>query len=353
MPLGRAYCTVFDRTYAPRALALYRSLERCEERFRLFAVCMDGESKALLDRLGLGTLTTLGIDELERSDPGLAATRSSRTAVEYAWTAVPAACRFVLARDPGLGTLTYLDADLFLHSSPQPLHDELGDGSMLLVPHRMALQDELVYGRFNVGWITVRRDANGLAALDWWRERCLEWCHDRVEPGRFGDQKYLDEWPLLFEGVRVTANAGAGVGPWNQARQRIEVTAGGSPAVDGRPVVFFHHSGLTLHYGDGGLAALAARSGAYRRSGPLVWTIRARHRPRLLDTVWAPYVERCVAARAELLAAGAPPRLGLEPLTAGAVAAAAAREHSPEWARDLHLAMRRRIMARRAALRRR
>jgi hypothetical protein len=343
--MPRAYCTVFDRHYAARGLALYRSLERHAGDFRLYAVCLDDESKALLDRIDAERLVTVGIDEVERADPELARVRSARTAVEYAWTAVPAVCRFLLEREP---LLTYLDADLFVFSSPEPLFDELGGDSILLVPHRMHESDELTQGRYNVGWLTFRRDADAVAALDWWRERCLEWCHDRVEPGRFGDQKYLDEWPRRFSGVKVCANVGAGVGPWNQTSYRLEDREDGSLELEGRPVVFFHFSGLSLHPARGPLAALASRSGAYRRTGTLMWTIRARHRARRLDAVWAPYVERIAEAQAELVQAGASPVLGLAPLTPRALVAAVARERVPARLRDVHLALHRRVMTRRA-----
>jgi hypothetical protein len=346
MPRDHAYCTVFDRNYAARGLALYRSLERHADEFRLFAVCMDAEAKTLLDRLDAPQLVAIGVDELEEWDPQLAEVRPSRTAVEYAWTAVPAVCRFLLERE---ALVTYLDADLFFFDSPEPLFEELGDDSILVVPHRMDPRDEAAQGKFNVGWVTVRRDADGMAALDWWRERCLEWCHARVERGRFGDQKYLDEWPRRFDGVRVSANVGAGLGPWNQTRHRLDAGADASLTADGEPVVFFHYSGLTLHPAGDKLSALALQSGVYRLADPLLWTIRARHRGRMLDVVWAPYVERCAAAHAELVGAGAPPHLGLAPLTRRALAAAVARERAPGWARDAHLAVRRRVMARRAA----
>jgi hypothetical protein len=349
MPRDHAYCTLFDRNYASRGLALYRSLERHDPSFRLFAVCMDAETKALLDRLDAPRLVTVGLDELEAWDPELAAVRPSRTAIEYAWTAVPATCRYVLHREPAIETVTYVDADLLVFSSPQPLFDELDAGAILIVPHRHAdPRDEIAPGRFNVGWVMLRRDANGTAAIEWWRERCLEWCHARVEPGRFGDQKYLDEWPARFAGVRVCEHPGAGLAPWNQDRHEIAAAADGSLLVDGRPLVFFHYSGLTLHPGGGARGAMARRSRAYRTTGDVVWTVRARHGPLDLELVWEPYVARCMAAHAELDAAGAPPSLGVVPLSARGMAAAILRESAPTRVRDAHLALHRRRLARRA-----
>ena len=38
----------------------------------------------------------------------------------------------------------------------------------------------------------------GIAALRWWRERCIEWCYDCVEGDRFADQRYLDRLPGMF-----------------------------------------------------------------------------------------------------------------------------------------------------------
>jgi len=99
------------------------------------------------------------------------------------------------------------------------------------------------YGRFNVGWLTFRNDPVARACLQRWREQCLAWCFDRLEDGRFADQKYLDEWPERFGAVRVIQHKGANVGPWNVGR--YELTQGdGSLKIGGDSLLFFHAHGF-------------------------------------------------------------------------------------------------------------
>ena len=53
----------------------------------------------------------------------------------------------------------------------------------------------------------------------WWAERCLEWCFARSENGKFGDQKYLDDWPDRFPDlVHVLRREDAILAPWNARR---------------------------------------------------------------------------------------------------------------------------------------
>jgi hypothetical protein len=96
-------------------------------------------------------------------------------------------------------------------------------------------------GVYNVGLVAFRRTPDGLTALRWWRERCLEWCFDRIEAHRYGDQKYLDDWPERFAGVAVLEHRGGGAGPWNVGSHRVHLRAG-VVFVDAAPLLFYHFS---------------------------------------------------------------------------------------------------------------
>lgn len=349
----KEFCTLFDRQYLARGLALYRSLERHNGDFRLRALCLDDESERLLGRIQARHLDVISIAELEAHDPELRAVRGTRSPVEYYWTCTPCLCRYLLAREPQLGAITYLDADLMFFDSPAPLFAELGQGSILLIPHRWAQEhrecestdatSDEAWGKFNVEFMTFRRDANALGALDWWRERCLEFCPALIHPGHFGDQKYLDDWPQRFAGVHVLQHPGGGLAPWNISQYCLE-KRGGQILVDGQPLVFHHYQGLWLHEASALGELLARLPTRYRQcqSSPAwIWGHRWPLSREVLELVWVPYVKRLAEAAIELIAVGADPRIGSERLTAGLASARFVKRHLPKHMRRTYWRIRR------------
>jgi len=276
------YCAVCDGAYAARLLCLYESLGVQAEPFRLFVLCLDAETERLIGAFARPDLVAIPLAEVLAAEPAFAAVRTQRTRVEFVFTAKPVLVGHCLRREPAAETMTYLDGDLFFFGSPAAVRAVQGEASIALAPHRFParLADRAIYGTYNAGWISFRRDADGLAGLAWWRERCLEWCFDRVEDGRFTDQRYLDELPGKFGGVRVLDHAGVNAAPWNVADARVE-SAGGEVRIDGVPLLFYHFQGLreTLPgWFDPGFRAYGAVAGAAVRDliyGPYLRRLRA------------------------------------------------------------------------------
>ncbi len=242
----RHFCTYLDRGYLLRGLALYRSLlEHLPGPFTLWVLCFDDTAYRTLSALNRPDLRPVALDDFERGDEALLRAKADRSRVEYFFTCSPSWPLYLLNRQPDIDLITYLDADLFFFSDPTPIFDELGDRSILIVAHRFPehLRYLEIHGVYNVGLLAFRNDRHGRQCLDWWRARCLEWCYDRPEAGRYADQKYLDDWPTRFEGVVVLQHKGADLAPWNWTNYPIRVE-GGRVLVDGQPLIFFHFQGV-------------------------------------------------------------------------------------------------------------
>jgi hypothetical protein len=278
------YCTYFDSRYAVQGLALWLSLRRHDETAVLWVLGLDKAVVAALRQLAEPNLRVVSLAELETADPELVKVRAIRSWVEYVFTLSPCWPRFLLTRYPEIPLLTYVDADMAFFSSPAPLFDALGTASVLIVEHRFPpfLRDLSERGRFNVGVQCFRNDAPGRAVLADWRERCLDWCHDRVEPDRFADQKYLDAWPEKFPGVVICAHPGVNLAPWNWMNYHYRFPSG-QIQVDGAPLVIFHFArfrilGETradsgqLEYG---VMPFRLRSGVYGAYWALLGEVRA------------------------------------------------------------------------------
>ncbi|HVO24567.1 MAG TPA: glycosyl transferase [Candidatus Margulisiibacteriota bacterium] len=267
----RYFCTYFDQYYLPRGLALYRSLKRHCRDFQLWILCLDGTSHSVLANLQLPELHLIRLEDFERNDEALRQAKLNRTTVEYYFTCTPSLPLFVFRQCPDIGLLTYLDADLFFFADPASLYDELGERSIAIIEHRFP--PRLRYcernGIYNVGWLSFRRDTDGLSCLNWWRDRCIEWCYDRYEDGRYADQKYLDAWPERFKGVTVLKHKGANLAPWNLANYAVH-SDGDRVWVDEQPLLFFHFQGfkqLTPWLYDPNLARYGVRLSKAVRQG--------------------------------------------------------------------------------------
>ncbi|MCO6430670.1 MAG: hypothetical protein J5J00_07390 [Deltaproteobacteria bacterium] len=238
----RHYCTYFDRNYLHKGLCLIESLREHESRpYKLHVVCMDEITRLILEELSIPNLNLIPMHDVERGDARLLACKHERKVVEYLWTCTPTVILRVLERDSSIRRLTYLDSDLFFFSSPDPIFQEAEQGSVLIHDHRFPPSKKHLekFGKYNVGLLSFTREAIGV--LDWWRERCLEWCYAVPEDGKFGDQAYLNDWPTRFKGVVDLKHIGAGLAPWNHAQYEMQQDKDGRISVDGLPLIFYHY----------------------------------------------------------------------------------------------------------------
>lgn len=208
------FCTLFDSNYLSRGLALYRSLEHVCGEFHLYIFAFDDRSLNVLRKLTLPHATIIPLSDFE--DDALRTVKPTRSKGEYCWTATSSTILYVLDHF-SVEQCTYLDADMLFFHSPAVLFDEMKDHSVLITEHRYSprYNKETLSGKYCVQFVSFRNNEQGLTALRWWRDRCLEWCYARFEDGKFGDQKYLDDWTTRFSGVHELQHLGGGMAAWN------------------------------------------------------------------------------------------------------------------------------------------
>src|SRR5215831_4271729 len=110
----RYFATYFDENYVARLLILLESLKRwMDEPFHMFALCLDNTSYELLAKLSPANVTFISLIQLERSNPRLLQTKTTRSRVEYYYTSGPSFLLYIFEHYSDVDGLTYLDSDLY------------------------------------------------------------------------------------------------------------------------------------------------------------------------------------------------------------------------------------------------
>jgi hypothetical protein len=210
------FCTLFDANYLARGLVTYESLMSVTEgSAHLYVFAFDDLCLTTLRAMNLPNLTVISLAEFEDED--LLRIKPTRSRGEYCWTCTSSTIRYCI-RTFDLPHCTYIDADMVFYQNPQVLLDEMPPtANVLITEHRYTPQYDKskLSGKYCVQFMYFDNSENGQTVLNWWRDRCLEWCFNRHEDGKFGDQKYLDDWLTRFQGVHSLQHLGGGLAPWN------------------------------------------------------------------------------------------------------------------------------------------
>lgn len=241
------FCTLFDSYYLSRGINLYKSLEEQCVDFHLYIFAFDDYSFNVLVIMNLKSATIISLKDFESED--LLAIKSTRTTAEYCWTCTASTILYSLEKF-NLDHCTYLDADMMFFSSPEPIFKEIGEGSIGITAHNFSkdLIKEEIYGKYCVQFVFFRNNQEGLQVLNWWKNKCLEWCYAILEEERYGDQKYLNYFQEKFNGVVEIKHFGAGVAPWNVNRFDIYLKNNeiilSEKILQEVPLIFYHFQGL-------------------------------------------------------------------------------------------------------------
>ena len=230
---------------------MYNSLEENCLNFHLYVIAFDDITYNYLQKFPKNNLTVISLNQFE--DEKLLSIKLTRSASEYCWTCTASTVLYCLNTFK-LSACVYIDADMRFYSNPQSLFDEWGNKSVLITEHRYNSENDqsLISGIYCVQFVGFKNDVIGIEALTYWRNSCIDWCYARAENGKFGDQKYLDDWTTRFNSVHVLQHLGGGIAPWNVRQyqfSKINNILIGKELKTGKEfeVVFFHFHGLKFY----------------------------------------------------------------------------------------------------------
>lgn len=277
-------CTLFNKVYLDKGLALFDSLKQTTPSFVLYVLAMDDITFTVLSDQKETSLVPIKLQDFENEE--LIKAKSNRKFGEYCWTCSSWLISYILdIYQPEY--CTYIDADMFFYSDPSVIIQEMKEknASVQVISHHFAdlisEQASIPVGRYCVEFNTFKNDANGRMLLDVWKNQVLEDCSINKEKGICGDQKYLDNWVKDYPFVIETENVGAGLGPWNLCQYRWHPKDNRSKFVVSRwgrkgPLVFVHFENIT--YIDESMA-----------HSPFVYSWKADK--KFIDALYVPYLQ--------------------------------------------------------------
>ncbi len=147
----------------------------------------------------------------------------------------------------------YFDPDIQIYSNINDLAFHLDTQDIVLTPHLTSpLEDNrhpdevtfLQCGTYNLGFIAARRCPETERIMLWWHNNLIDQCTVDLQHGLFVDQKWVNLIPGFHNRVYICRDPGWNVAYWNLHSRTIE-TQGDSLFVNGKPLFFFHFSGVT------------------------------------------------------------------------------------------------------------
>lgn len=248
------FCTLFDSGFLDRGLSLYKSLDKNMGDFTLYIYAFDKKAYDILVDLNLNKAVVLYIDDIETEQ--MKAVRMERSRAEYCWTCTPIIIEYSLEIF-GLDNCTYIDADTYFYANPACLIEEMKSANcdVLITKHgfpnnREGKITEKKSGKYCVQFNTFLNTLEARKVLSWWKEQCLLCCTSTPIDGKFGDQKYLENWVEDFPRVYESTNFGAGVANWNIVRFKMKSMEANHVMItdcetqEDKALIFYHFHGL-------------------------------------------------------------------------------------------------------------
>lgn len=214
------FVTVFNKKFLGQGALLCRSLliTQVSSSITVFTDDLDLEP-TLLGFFEYESRKKIKVQLLKEIETGdLLEAKATRSPREYYWTLASTILSQELEKSDC--PVAYVDADTFYFRDIATSFEHFfGDNNkhVLITPHFYDHHSDYSW-KFGIYCVQlVIGKPQGRDIIRNWAQECLEWCYDRIEGEKYGDQKYLDYWPIKYgPRVYVASKEHPILGPWNQ-----------------------------------------------------------------------------------------------------------------------------------------
>lgn len=209
------FLTYLNVTYLPYFEIQLESLRQHRIHKKVFVICVDELSFDFLKLAG-NDVIPIALSDIECTR--LKSARSNRNFVEYLWTLTPFCISYVLENH--VPVCTYIDADTEFTKFPNEIFKTILEhpNRVMLTPHYFDHYKQRLsgqHGQFCVQFMNFHRNKHQ-PILEYWKDSVISKCSSSAIDGYYGDQKYVEQFPELFNDlIFVNENENLFGGPWN------------------------------------------------------------------------------------------------------------------------------------------
>lgn len=247
----RIILTSVANNYLPKAIVLARSLKKFHPDIHFVVVLSDiklnKEKHLRLSEIDeIIEITNLPIKDFKNW--------AFKHDVEELCTAVkPIALKLLLQRK-SVTELLFIDPDIKIFNSLDPIFNALKDNDVLLTPHLThpestinGIADNeiaaLKHGIFNLGFLGLKKSKNAIEFVNWWEKRLSFFCYKDYLNGLWTDQKWVNLAVGFFDYIGIFRHDGCNVATWNASNRKI-TQSDGKFYVNNKPLIFYHFTGF-------------------------------------------------------------------------------------------------------------
>ena len=241
--------TICSTNYLSLALTLKKSVQKTNPGLSFFIFLADKLNGEIKD----GSIIEIG--DIHIPEAIFKTLTDNYNIIEFNTALKPFIIEF-LHQEKGFESIIYLDPDIRVYHSLEPIWKELAGQDFILTPHiiRPIHDKELDYltlgtintGVFNLGFIGLNYTEQTGKFISWWKNHLVHYGHNNILNGEFYDQKVMNLLPVFSEKTVISRNFGLNVAEWNLHERKLSKVDGIYLVNEKDPLIFFHFSGVKI-----------------------------------------------------------------------------------------------------------